>query len=149
MAKASTAAKTKDHSAIKARRIDSPKTCHTCEICDLRKILLEGRTERALCDRPCRAVIGKVYILNYPVDAIGIFMEPIKAQFILNPEEDQDATGHSYSKASNIYKGIAFMSRQISECNFYVVFNHGFILFWDFVIGRHNFALEDTLTIIL
>jgi hypothetical protein len=83
------------------------------------------------------------------VYAIGIFMEPIKAQFILNPEEDQDATGHSYSKASNIYKGIAFMSRQISECNFYVVFNHGFILFWDFVIGRHNFALEDTLIIIL
>jgi hypothetical protein len=75
-------------------------------------------------------------------------MEPIKAQFILNPEKDQDTTGHSYSKASDIDKGIAFMACEVSERNLYVVLYHGFILMKEILSEKYT-TLKSTWTIIL
>jgi hypothetical protein len=55
-------------------------------------------------------VIGKVDVLNHPVDVIAILVESIKTPFIPNPQEDQDATGHPYRKTCDIDEGIALMA---------------------------------------
>ncbi len=34
--------------------------------------------------------------IGYPADAIGIFVMPVKAQLIINPQKYENTAGHAY-----------------------------------------------------
>jgi hypothetical protein len=56
----------------------------------------------------------KMEICVEAVDIIRLFMETVVADFMLNPQQDQDATGHTDGQARYVYKGISFVPSNVS-----------------------------------
>jgi hypothetical protein len=75
-------------------RDQSSEIADSDRIQDLRKILFERRPYRDRNHGPFHAIILIVH--KNAVDVIGVFMKPVVVEFVLNPQEDQNANGHTY-----------------------------------------------------
>jgi hypothetical protein len=64
---------------------------------------------------------GVELILFHPIKLGGVFMEPVKAQFIENPKGDQQAAGHSDGQARDIDEGIPCLPADAPEDDFDIV----------------------------
>jgi len=49
----------------------------------------------------------------------------IGGRFVLHPQNDQDAAGHTQSQSDNVDKRVSFVSLDVPESDPKVVFNHG------------------------
>ena len=52
--------------------------------------------------------------ISNPVDAVGIFVVPVIAQFFMNPQQYENAAGQADGKTGNVDKGIAFVFFDVS-----------------------------------
>jgi hypothetical protein len=59
------------------------------------------------------------------VDFLLIFVELVKAQLVLHPEENEHAAGYADSKACNVDKRVTFVFFYDPERDFKIVFYHG------------------------
>jgi hypothetical protein len=65
---------------------------------------------------------------HYPVNVIPFGVKLIKARFKLNDQENKQARGNANCEANNVYRGVAFISKQIAPGGFDVISYHGFKL---------------------
>jgi hypothetical protein len=75
-----------------------------------------------------RGIIALRFISCIPLDdkedIVNLFIEFIIMPFILNPQHDQHATGHTDRQTRNIDKRKAFMLGEISKRHFQIIFEH-------------------------
>jgi hypothetical protein len=62
------------------------------------------------------------------INAAGMGMKPVIAQFIFNIQDDQQAGGDAHGHSQNIDRGKEFVFENVSECDLEVITNHGFVL---------------------
>jgi len=58
------------------------------------------------------------------VNITGIFMKPVIAEFILNPQQDKHTTGQAHDQAGNIDKGKEFVLENITKTNLKIISQH-------------------------
>ena len=63
-------------------------------------------------------------MVYYEVDIFGLFMKGVVADFILNPQKDQNAAGHADGQPKNVDKRITQVIFQVPQSKFHVVFEH-------------------------
>ncbi len=85
--------------------------------------MLKGRSDWWRGDRKLLARVNTVVTHN-PVEVVKISVKLVKAQFILNPEENEDAGGQADSQAENVDKGIASVFFEITESDFKIISDH-------------------------
>jgi hypothetical protein len=51
-------------------------------------------------------------------------MKTVIAQFIPNPEKNEDTNRHPQGKTKNIDEGVDFVPFNISPCDFKIIFDH-------------------------
>jgi hypothetical protein len=95
----------------------------SCGIQDLRIYLFQtgGKRDGAGAGGPESLVIFG----DDPVDVVSVFVKPVIAQLIPDPEQDEQGTCHSYSQAGYIYEGVSLVSSDISHGDYEVVSKHG------------------------
>jgi hypothetical protein len=52
-------------------------------------------------------------------------MEIVNAFFVLHPQKNEQAAGHSQGQPCNVDRSMDFMADDVSPGYFYVVFKHG------------------------
>jgi len=65
-----------------------------------------------------------LFVLHSAKKLIGIFVKGVETQFIPNPEENQNAGGHSDRKPSQVDKGISLMPFDFTEGDFKIIFEY-------------------------
>ena len=60
-----------------------------------------------------------------PVDAVFLWMKIIKTGFKSYNHEKKQAGGNAYRQAQGIDESIAFITFQVSESSFKIIFKHG------------------------
>ncbi len=83
---------------------------------NFRKFLIERRAHWDGDNWPYHTIILIIHV--HSADVFGIFMEPVKVQFILNPQKDQNTDGHADGQSGNVDERVPFMSFHIPESNF-------------------------------
>lgn len=91
---------------------------------DFRKVIFQqGGCSRGK-DRQGLGEAGKFRQVGDAVDAIGLLMEPVVAQFVPDVEQDEKAAGHAYRQTKDIDQGEGFAAVHISDGYEPVVFVH-------------------------
>jgi hypothetical protein len=57
---------------------------------------------------------------------IGVFKEPIVAQFVLRPQQDEYSARHPGRQSGKVDKRKDFVAGKISKCDFEIIFQHIF-----------------------
>jgi hypothetical protein len=58
------------------------------------------------------------------IEVIHVIMKLIEAQFVLDPESDQDEAGHAHGQSQNVNRGKNFVSDDVPECDLKIVADH-------------------------
>jgi len=54
-----------------------------------------------------------------------MFMKPVIAHFMIDPNQDQKTAGHSHCKPGNIDERIALVSNDVPQSDFQIIVKHG------------------------
>jgi hypothetical protein len=71
------------------------------------------------------STIGAVADVVNPKKFIRVIVEPVIAEFVLDPDPNQNGTGHAHSEAQDIDQRESFVSPKVSPCQFHKIFQHG------------------------
>ena len=117
-------------------------------------VVVRIRSHRRRRKRPPDFLLGDGRIDRDAVDAVGLFVKAVVAQFIAHEEGNDQAAGQPHRQPRHIDEGIALVLAQIPQGDFQVVFQHGFwclrpFCFWgswrgSLVIG--HWSLEGSFT---
>ncbi len=89
---------------------------------------LQNRAHGIRRDVDVKFALAALLVLFDPIEGSGVCVEPVEAQFILNPEEDEEGAGHPNRQPGYVDEGIAFMLPEISQGYHQIIFEHGEIL---------------------
>ncbi len=93
----------------------------------LRKFLFQSLSKR--CRR--RGIVGDFTFspdFDDPVDMIRIFVKPVVAELILNPQQDKQTTCHTDGQTWYVDEWVPFLLLYLPKRNFKVVFKHDDLL---------------------
>lgn len=91
---------------------------------DFREVIFQQGGCGRRKDREGFGETGKFRQVGDAVDAIGLLMEPVVAQFVPDVEEDEEAAGHTYGQTKDIDQGEDFAAVHISDGYEPVIFIH-------------------------
>jgi hypothetical protein len=80
--------------------------------------------ELSLGDGPGCGVVAEMNFLKDTVNSFRIFMEPIIAQFMRDPQKEQKAAGHSNGKPDNVDGCVTRIFENIAQGDFNVINIH-------------------------
>jgi hypothetical protein len=75
--------------------------------------------------------LGSRLVLFNPKEGFGLGMESIEAQFILNPEKNEEGGGDPDRQTGDVEEGIAFVFSEIPDGDSKIMFQHS-------LAPRHN-----------
>ena len=68
--------------------------------------------------------IADIEIHSKAIDAVGLFMIAIKAQFILYPQQYDNRACHPHRKTGDVDEGVGFVAPDVAHGHYQVVFEH-------------------------
>ena len=80
--------------------------------------------ELSLGDGPGCGVVTEMNFLNDTINSFRIFMKPIIAQFMRDPQKEQKAAGHSNGKPDNVDGCVTGFFKNVAPGDFKVVNMH-------------------------
>jgi len=91
---------------------------------DFRDLFHERRGQGVRGDCDMIYPSGIILVFFHPVEVGGVLVELVKAQFIQNPNADEQTAGQAESQSGDIDEGITFMAFDVAPDNFKIIFQH-------------------------
>ncbi len=63
-------------------------------------------------------------VLLDAINILGVGVEAVEAQLVLNPEEDEQGAGHAQGQAGDVDEGISFVFPKVAKGDLEVAFKH-------------------------
>ena len=90
----------------------------------LRIFLHQGSGHRCGAGSPVKFVGADDPVQPHPVDALGLLVEAVVAQFVAHVEQDQDAAGQTDCQPDDVDEGIPLLAPHIAQGDFQVTAKH-------------------------